>query len=174
MPPRSAHASTCHLKRMTCQCVSCGTLARSLARERYGHNFLKHSRRFVDATGRLPSEQDVFRQKKVGSWLIDRRGEAKRGDLSRERMELMKDALGADVLVAAKNIDFERNVADFAEYIRLHGRNPTPHGDARHLAAWISRQRVKASKGLLSAAHAQRLDTVLSAGWRPEFNNGRV
>ena len=168
------HASTCHLKRMTCHCVSCGTLARSLARERYGHNFLKHSRRFVDATGRLPSAQDVFRQKNVGAWLLDRRGEAKRGDLSRERMELMKDALGADVLVPAEDINFERNIADFAEYKRLHGRNPTGNGHADNLAAWIYTLKGKASKGLLSAAHAQRLDTVLGAEWRPEFNNVRV
>ena len=94
----------------------CGTLARSLDREWYSINFLKHVRRFVDATGRLPSPQDVFRQKKVGYWLRNRRGDAKRGDLSGERMELMKDVLGADVFVPAEDINFERNVADFAEY----------------------------------------------------------
>ena len=105
---------------------------------------------------------------------MSRRGEAKRGDLSGERMELMKDALGADVLVPAEDINFERNIADYAEYKRLHGRNPTRDGDALHLAAWIYKLKGKASKGLLSAAHAQRLDTVLGAEWRPEFNNGRV
>ena len=143
-----------------------------LSRELHGTNPLKHARRFVDATGRLPRDSEVFRENKVGRWLKERRGEAKRGNLSRERTQLMEDALGVDVLLPV--VDFERQLADVAKYQRLHGRLPSASGDAKQLGVWLRHRRHDASTGLLSEAHAQRLDAVLGAEWRPEFKNGKV
>ena len=131
-----------------------------------------HARRFVDATGRLPKQQDVIRGKKIGRWLDSRRTEAKRGVLSGERTQLMEDALGVDVLVPG--VDFERQLADVAQYRRLCGKLPTCNGDAQLLGRWLASRREDASTGLLSEAHAQRLDAVLGAEWRPQFKNDAV
>ena len=126
----------------------------------------------MDATGRLPKEKEVFRGHKVGVWLANRRAEAKRGDLSRERTQLMEDALGVDVLVPVA--DFERQLADVAKYSRLRGRLPTSNGGAHQLGNWLAHRREDANTGLLSEAHAQRLDAVLGAEWRPEFKHVAV
>ena len=84
----------------------------------------------------------------------------------------MEDALGVDVLVPV--VDFERQLADVAKYRRLRGRLPTYTGDAQQLGRWLFTRRQDANTGLLSEAHAQRLDAVLGAEWRPEFKNGEV
>ena len=148
--------------------------ARSLTQERHGNNFLKHARRFVDATGRFPGGHEVFRGKNIGRWLLRTRVEAKGGYLSGERMQLIDDALGADTLVPVFDIAFERMLADVAEHRRLHGRLPTFNGDACHLSVWLTNCRTNANDGFLSEAHAQRLDTVLGAEWRPKFKTDKV
>ena len=84
----------------------------------------------------------------------------------------MEDALGVDVLVPV--IDFERQLADIAEYRTLHGRLPTDKGNAHQLGGWLGHRRLDVNTGLLSEAHAQRLDDVLGAEWRPEFKNSVV
>ena len=89
-------------------------------------------------------------------------------------MQLIKNTLGADALVPLFYIDFERNLADVAEYRRLYGRFPAQRSDAHHLSIWLKHRRQYASDGSLLEAHAQRLDAVLGAEWRPEFNNDRV
>ena len=145
---------------------------RSLSQEWHGSNSSKHAYRFVDAMGRLPRDNEVFRENKVGKWLMNRRGEAKRGELSTERIQMMEDALGVDVLVPV--VDFERQLADVAKYRRLHGRLPHKKGDTQQLGRWLASRRLEANTGWLSEAHAQRLDAVLGAEWRPEFKNGEV
>ena len=104
--------------------------------------------------------------------MLKRRTEAKHGKLSTERIQMMEDALGVDVLVPV--IDFERQLADVAQYRRLCGKLPTCNGDAQLLGRWLASRREDASTGLLSEAHAQRLDAVLGAEWRPEFKNDAV
>ena len=143
-----------------------------LSRESHGTNPLKHARRFVDAMGRLPKEQEVFMNSNIGAWLRNRRVMAKRGNLSRKRTQLMEDALGVDVLVPV--VDFERQLADVAKYRRLRGRLPTERGGPHRLCNWLAHRREDASAGLLSEAHAQRLDAVLGAEWRPKFKNDEV
>ena len=135
----------------------------------HGTNSLTYARRFVDATGRLPKQHDVIRGNNIGTWLVSRRAEAKRGVLSRERTQLMEDALGLDVLVPV--VDFERQLADVAQYRRLYGRLPTDKGNAHQLGVWLGHRREDANTGFLTETHAQRLDDVLGAEWRPEFKN---
>ena len=152
----------------------CSTLASSLGQVWHGNNYLKPARRFVDAMGLLPNKQAVFGGKKVGAWLGAMRVEAKRGKVSGERMKLIEDALGADALVPMRDIEFERKLADVAEHRRLHGRLPAQHGDADHLGAWVNSCRKREKNGLLSKAHAQRLDTILGEEWKPEFKDVTV
>ena len=142
-----------------------------LSREWRGTKFLKHARRFVDATGRLPRFHEVRGESKVGGWLNHRRNEAKNGKLSEERLQLIEDALGPDALLA--DVDFERKLADVAEHRRLHGSLPMSR-DVSLLCAWLVRRRRDVNDGSLSKAHEQRLDTVLGAEWRPEFKNTKV
>ena len=150
----------------------CWMLARSLPREWHAIHFLQHARRFLDVTGHLPKHAEVFREVKLGAWLTKRRVEAKRGKLSGERMQLIEDALGADALVPV--IDFERTLAEVAEHQRCHGKLPTSPTDTPHLQSWLSDRRQAANDGSLLEAHAHRLDTVLGAGWRPEFKSNMV
>ena len=84
----------------------------------------------------------------------------------------MQDALGVDVLVPLH--DFERKLADVAEYVRTRGRLPAQHGDAHQLAAWLRNCRQDANNGSLLEVHIQRLDTVLGAEWRPAFKSDTV
>lgn len=129
----------------------------------------------MDASGHLPNVHDVFWQGELGMWLWKRYKEATRYDPSRERIQLMGDALGADVLVLVDDIIFERNLADAAEYKRLVGSLPTKHGDDPLLAKWILNRRKQVNHGSLSRARAQRLDTVLGEEWRlRECMNGKV
>ena len=150
----------------------------SLYREWYGINFLKHARRFVEATGRLPTQRQNFRGCKIGEWLAKRRTENRLGVLSGERIQLIQDALGVDldvdVLVRVVDVDFGRKLADVAEHQRLHGRLPTQYGDADHLGVWLMNCRRDANDGSLSEVHMQCLDTVLGAEWSPEFKNHTV
>ena len=143
----------------------------SVSRERRCTKFLKHARRFVDATGHLPKQFEVVGECKVGGWLMNRRTEAKNGKLSGERIQLIEDALGPDALL---HVDFERKLTDVAEYQRLHGSLPSQHGDFPVLGAWLMRRRKDVNDSLLSEAHKQRLDTVLGAEWRPKFKNAKV
>ena len=152
----------------------CATIVPSLGQAWLGNNYLKPACRFVDATGLLPKHREVFRGKKVGSWLTDLRADVKRGNLSDERMKLIEDALGADALVPVHDIEFERRLADVAEHRRLHGRLPAQHGDANLLGSWVNSCRMSAKNGTMSKAHAQRLDAILGAEWKPEFKNGTV
>ena len=168
------HASYYHKIAHDLNLCVCGTLAPSLGQVWHGTNYLKHACRFVDATGALPKQRVVFRGQQVGSWLSIMRVEANRGDLSGKRMQLIEDALGADALKPVEDIEFERKLADVAEYRRLCGRLPAQHGDAHHLGSWVNTCRRRANKGSLSKAYAQRLDTVLGAEWKPEFKNGTV
>ena len=169
-----AHASYYHKLAYDLTLHLCGILQPSLGQVWHGSNYLKPSRRFVHATGLIPKQQEVFRGKKVGAWLSKMRVKAKRGNLSGERMKLIEDALGADVLKPVDDIEFERKLADVAEYRRLRGRLPAQHGDADHLGSWVNFCRMCAKTGSLSKAHAQRLDTVLGAEWKPEFKNVKV
>ena len=139
-----------------------------------GNNYLKHARRFVDATGLLPKQQEVFQGQQVRKWLTTMRAKAKRGDLSGERMQLIEDALGADALKPVDDIEFERKLADVAEHRKLYGRLPAQHGDARHLGSWVNDVRRRANNGSLSKAYAQRLDTILGVEWKPKFKNVTV
>ena len=148
-------------------------LAHPLSREYCGTKFLKHARRFVDATGRLPRHNEVVGESKVGLWLVTRRAEAKNGTLSQERIQLIKAALGPDAVLHVTNVDFERNLADIAEHRRLHGNFPTRYRDG-HLGTWLMNRRKDVNDGSLSEAHKQRLDTVLGAEWRPKFKNAKV
>ena len=135
---------------------------------------MKHARRFVHAEGVLPNKQAIFQGKNVGAWLVTIRAEAKRGNVSGERMKLIEDALGADALVPVCDIESERKLDDVAEHRRLHGRLPAQHGDAHLLGSWVNGCRRRAKNGSLSKAYAQRLDTVLGAEWKPEFKNVTV
>ena len=152
----------------------CGILAHTLVREWHANNFLQHARRFVDATGRLPEVQEDFRGNNVGRWLQYRRSQATRGQLSGEQTQLIEDALGADALVPVFDVEFERKLADVAEYQRLHGGLPTKDGESPHLGSWLANCRTYANDGRLSEVHTQRLDTVLGADWKPKFKNVKV
>ena len=147
-------------------------LARSLPWKWHAIYFLQHARRFLDATGHLPKLEDVFREVKVGSWLTNKRFEAKRGKLSGERIQLIEDALGADAMVPV--MDFERTLAEVAEHQRCHGKLPTSRTHTPHLHSWLSDRRQAVNNGSLLEAHAHRLDTVLGAGWRPEYKSNMV
>ena len=133
-----------------------------------------HSRRFLDATGRLPQKREVFGPTKVGGWLVLQRREAKSGLLSKERVQMIEDALGVDALASVTDLEFERQLNNVFEHRRLHGKLPSSHGDAHILGMWMSHARAQANRGSLSAAHTQRLDTVLGAEWRSEFKNTMV
>lgn len=89
-------------------------------------------------------------------------------------MQLIKNTLGADALVPLFYIDFERNLADVAEYRRLRGSFPVQGGDAHRLATWLTRCRRAANSGLLLEAYAPRLDSVLGAEWRSQFKSHTV
>ena len=121
-------------------------------------------------TGHLPRWGEVFREVELGTWLKNRRLAAKRGKLSGEQIQLIEDALGADAIVPV--IDFERTLAEVAEHQRCHG--PTTRMDTPHLHIWLADRRKAANNGSLLEAHAHRLDTVLGAGWRPEFKSNMV
>ena len=151
----------------------CGILARPLAPEWHANNFLQHACRFVDATGRLPDMNESFGGSKVGRWLGCRRSGATRLRLSGEQMQLIEDALGADALVPVFDINFERRLADVAEFQRLHGKLPTK-GASLHLAMWLANCRTHSNDGCLSEVQTKRLDTVLGADWRPKFKNTKV
>ena len=169
-----AHASCYHKFAYDLTLRLCEKLQPSLGQVWHDSNYLKPSRRFVDVTGLIPKQQEVFRGKKVGAWLSTMRKKKKRGNLSGERMKLIEDALGADILKPVDDIEFERKLADVAEYRRLCSRLPAQHGDAQHLGSWVNTCRRRARTGSLSKAYAQRLDTVLGAEWKPEFKNGTV
>ena len=94
--------------------------------------------------------------------------------MSEERLQLIEDALGPDALSRVTQIDFERKLADIAEYQRLHGSLPNQSGDFPLLGTWLMSRRKDVNDGLLSEAHKQRLDTVLGSEWRPEFKNAKV
>ena len=168
------HASHCHRITHDLPAFEGRIPARWLSREWHGTNFLKHARRFIDATGRLPKRKDVYRGKKIGKWLTERRSENKLGVLSGERIQLIQDALGVDVLVPVFENDFERKLADVAEYRRSRGRLPAQIGDADHLGKWLTNCRQDANTGSLSEVRTQRLDTVLGAEWRPKFKSATV
>ena len=72
------------------------------------------------------------------------------------------------------DVDFERKLADVAEYRKSQGRLPVLHGDAGQLGVWLRHCRNVANNGELLEVHRQRLDTVLGAEWRPKFKNATV
>ena len=80
--------------------------------------------------GRLPKQRELYQGNKIGEWLTKRRTERKLGVLSGERIQLIQDALGVDVLVPVVDVDFERKLAEVAEYRRSRGRLPTQIGRA--------------------------------------------
>ena len=166
------HASHCHRITHDLPAYLGGMPARWLSREWHGTNFLKLARRFVDATGRLPKLKEHYGENNIGTWLMKRRAENKLGILSGERIQLIQDALGVDVLVPLHG--FERKLADVAEYRRSHGRLPARSGDADQLGVWLMKCRQDANDGALPEVHTQRLDTVLGAEWRPAFKNDTV
>ena len=93
--------------------------------------------------------------------------------MSAERMQLIKDALGMDALVARLEVYFERKLDDVAEHRRLHGRLPTRSSD-NELYSWLQNRRGDFKAGLMPESNAQRLDTVLGVEWKSEFKNGTV
>ena len=124
--------------------------------------------------GRLPKQHEDFRGNKVGDWLTSRRIEYKRGVLSGERIQLIQDALGVDVLMPVDDVNFERWLADVAEYQRSHSRLPTQTGDAVRLGVWLRYCRREANSSSLSEVYMQRLDIVLGAEWRSTFKSATV
>ena len=103
----------------------------------------------------------------IGAWLQNLLQQAKNGDLSSERIQLIEDALGVDAL--APVIDFERTLTEVVHHTFFHRHFPSARADDPHenrLGKWLVTQRMQYKYGTLPAGHTYRLDSTFGSKWR--------
>jgi superfamily II DNA or RNA helicase len=117
---------------------------------------------FFELNGRLPKQTE----KPIGKWVSHQRNFYNKGKLSQEKIDALNALSGW--LWEAED-PFPGNIAKLVEFVALNGRLPKKRSRSEiQLGTWVSTQRQKYKKKILSQENIDSLNAVSGWYWEAE------
>ena len=131
-------------------------------------NYIQEVDAFYKKYGEPPKDKGKRENEaSLGSWIVSRRKEKKKGDLTPERIQRIETVF-QDWWSWNKDDAFENSIQEVDAFYKKYGEPPKQRGKRENeasLGSWIQNRRAEKKKGDLTAEKIQRIETVFKDWW---------